>query len=207
MAQRAGTVFLVDDDASVRRAVARLLRSARYQVETFGSAAEFLGADRWPAAPACVVIDLRMPAMDGLDLQAELRVRELPLPVVFLTGHGDVPSSVSAMKAGAVDFLAKPVMDDDLLRAVETALAQDTRERQRREELRSLRARAESLTPRERQVMELVAEGLLNKQIAARLGTAEKTVKVHRGRVMEKMRFVSVADLVRAVERLGGMSR
>lgn len=207
MAQRAGTVFLVDDDASVRRAVARLLRSARYQVETFGSAAEFLGADRWPAAPACVVIDLRMPAMDGLDLQAELRVRELPLPVVFLTGHGDVPSSVSAMKAGAVDFLAKPVMDDDLLRAVETALAQDTRERQRREELRALRARAESLTPRERQVMELVAEGLLNKQIAARLGTAEKTVKVHRGRVMEKMRFVSVADLVRAVERLGGMSR
>jgi FixJ family two-component response regulator len=207
VAQSAGTVFLVDDDASVRRAVARLLRSARYHVETFGSAAEFLGADRRPAAPACVVIDLRMPAMDGLDLQTELRVRGLPLPVVFLTGHGDVPSSVSAMKAGAVDFLAKPVLDEDLLRAVETALAQDARERKRREELRALRARAETLTPRERQVMELVAEGLLNKQIASRLGTAEKTVKVHRGRVMEKMQFVSVADLVRAVERLGGMSR
>jgi FixJ family two-component response regulator len=201
----ASIVYLVDDDASVRRAFARLLRSAGHQVEAFGSAQEFLKGDRRDAGPACVVLDLQMPGLSGLDLQRELLARGIGLPIVFITGHGDILSSVRAMKAGAVDFLLKPVSGHDVLGAVEQALARDARERVRRGELDDLRARAATLTPREQEVMELVAQGLLNKQIAARLGTGEKTVKVHRGRVMHKMQVESLPDLVRAVERLGNL--
>jgi FixJ family two-component response regulator len=173
-------------------------------VEAFASGREFLSGIGSASGAACIVLDLQMPGLDGLDLQDELHTRGIELPIVFVTGHGDIPSSVRAMKAGAVDFLTKPVMDDDLLRAVAEALARDELEREERADLDALRARVATLTPRERQVMKFVAQGLLNKQIAARLGTAEKTVKVHRGRVMRKMQVKSLADLVRAVERLDG---
>lgn len=204
MSDATATIFLIDDDASVRRAVARLLRSAGYAVKTFASARELLDGDRETDGAACIVLDLQMPGLTGLDLQRELRKREIELPIVFISGHGDIPSSVRAMKDGAVDFLTKPVADDDLLGAVEQAVQRDSVQRAQRDELDVLRARAATLTPREREVMELVVQGLLNKQIAARLGTVEKTIKVHRGRVMQKMQVESLADLVRAVEQLTG---
>jgi FixJ family two-component response regulator len=194
-------VFVVDDDPSVLRGLERLFRSAGYDVEGYASPRDFLsrvGADR----PGCVVVDLRMPDMGGLELQEELARKGSPLPLVFLTGHGDVPSSVRAMKAGAIDFLTKPCDDTDLLSAVERALARDVQKRAEREELGVLRMRFEALTPREQEVCALVARGLLNKQIAAELGTAEKTIKVHRGRVMEKLGVDSIVDLVRLVDRL-----
>jgi FixJ family two-component response regulator len=203
MAQTARTVFVVDDDPSVLRGLERLLRAAEYAVETFASARAFLESapvDR----PGCVVVDLRMPELSGLDLQEELSRRGFPLPLIFLTGHGDVPSSVRAMKGGAVDFLSKPCDETDLLAAVERALARDSEARAARTEGEAVRARFAALTPREHEVCLLVAKGLLNKQIAAELGTSEKTVKVHRGRVMEKLGADSVADLVRLVDRLRG---
>ncbi|MDI1450971.1 response regulator [Polyangium sp. 6x1] len=194
------TVFVVDDDPSVLRSLERLLRSAGYAVEAHASPRVFL--DHAPAdRPGCVVVDLRMPEIGGLDLQEELARRGFELPLVFLTGHGDVPSSVRAMKGGAIDFLSKPCDDTDLLAAVERALARDAEARVVRAEKDAARARFASLTPREREVCLLVARGLLNKQIAAELGTAEKTIKVHRGRVMEKLAVESVADLVRLVDR------
>jgi FixJ family two-component response regulator len=196
------TVFVVDDDASIRRALARLIKSAGYQVNTFASAREFLESGYHSQGPGCLVLDVRMPGLSGLDLQRELQNANLMLPVVFMTGHGDIPMSVKAMKAGAVDFLPKPVKDTDLLRAIKQALARAVHDRAERSELEDIQIRVEKLTPRERQVMDLVAKGLLNKQIAFELGTVEKTIKVHRARVMQKMQVQSLADLVRLTEKL-----
>jgi FixJ family two-component response regulator len=196
------TVFLIDDDPSVRRALARLIKSAGYQVQTFVSAREFL--DRMPdaARPACLVLDVRMPGLSGIDLQRELRLTNPILPIIFITGHGDIPMTVKAMKAGAVDFLPKPVRDTDLLRAIEQALARAVHDRAKLDETEDIQSRLEKLTPREREVMNLVVKGRLNKQIAFALGIVEKTIKVHRARVMDKMQVDSVAELVRIVEKI-----
>jgi FixJ family two-component response regulator len=194
-------VFVVDDDPSVCRALGRLLRSAGHQIMTFASAEALLAAADLEQA-ACLVLDVNIPGLNGLDLQVVLNAQGVQVPIVFLTGHGDIPMSVRAMKAGAVDFLTKPVVGDDLLAAVDQAAARCARNRQLRAETDSLRRRAESLSPRETEVMLLVVEGLLNKQIALRLGVAEKTVKVHRARVMHKMAADSLAELVRMVTRL-----
>lgn len=197
----AGTVLVVDDDPSVRRSLSRLLRALGYAVETFDGAQAFL--ERPPLEDiGCVVLDLRMPGIDGLDLQARLAARGDGLPLIFVTGHGDVPSSVRAMKAGALDFLTKPFDDSVLRAAIERALDWHAERRASRAGLDALRARFETLTPREREVCEQVAEGRLNKQIAERLGTTEKTIKVHRARVMDKLGVRSVAELVRVVDRL-----
>jgi FixJ family two-component response regulator len=196
------TVFLVDDEASVRRALARLIKSAGYQVQTFASAREFLDASPCAAGPACLVLDVRMPGLSGMDLQRQLETTNLILPVIFVTGYGDIPTTVKAMKAGAVDFLPKPVRDTDLLRAVEQALARARREGAERKELEDIRRRIDTLTAREREVMHLVVKGWLNKQIAFELGTVEKTIKVHRARVMEKMQVQSLAELVRVAEKI-----
>ena len=196
-------VYLVDDDASVRKALARRIRSAGLEVQTFASARQFL--DRIPDTnnPACLVADVRMPGLSGMDLHRELRSTNRDLPIIFVTGHGDIPMSVNAMKAGAVDFLPKPVKDSDLLRAIKQALAHADYDRVKRDELEGLRKRMEKLTARESQVMALVVKGMLNKQIAFVLGTVEKTIKVHRARVMRKMEVNSVADLVRITEKIG----
>jgi FixJ family two-component response regulator len=196
-------VFLVDDDPSVRRALARLIKSAGHQVQTFASAQEFLGTSAGGEEAACLVLDVRMPGLTGIELQRELQTLNRNVPIVFMTGHGNIPMSVQAMKAGAVDFLPKPVKDTDLLRAIEQALARAVRDRAERNELEDVRERVERLTPREREVMVLVVRGLLNKQIAFELGTVEKTIKVHRARVMEKMQVDSLADLVRLAEKVG----
>jgi len=195
-------VHIVDDDLSFLRALTRRLRAAGYTVEAFGSAAEFLKA-RSPDATGCVVMDLQMPGATGLELQGLLAGEDNPLAVVFLSGHGDIPSSVRAMKQGAVDFLTKPVQGEDLIEAVELALAQDRQQRSNRLKVDDVRGRYASLTPREREVFVLVVRGLLNKQIAAELGTAERTVKAHRVQVMTKMRAQSIAELTRLAERLG----
>jgi len=193
------TVFVVDDDMAVRRSLARLLRSAGLNVETFPSAREFL--DRLPSAPAgCIVLDVRMPGMTGPELFDQMAGKGLSLPVVFLTGHGDVPTSVRAMKKGAVDFLLKPVDDEVLLQAIRQAVARHVSQQAREQERWSIEGRLRRLSAREREVMEYVIRGDLNKQIAADLGISEKTVKVHRGRVMAKMEAGSVAELVRLCE-------
>jgi FixJ family two-component response regulator len=197
------TVFLVDDDASVRRALARLIKSAGYQVQAFASAREFLDKGFPAADPACLVLDIRMPGLNGLDLQRELQAANALLPVIFITGYGDIPMSVKAMKAGAVDFLPKPVKAADLLLAVDQALDRAARAHAEREEIDDIKFRFETLTPREREVMGSVVRGYLNKQIAAELGIVEKTIKVHRARVMEKMQAQSLAELVRLAEKIG----
>ena len=198
----AGTVFVIDDDPSVRRALERQLRTAGFRVETFESAQDYVA--RAPqAAIACIVTDVRMPGMSGLDLQASLARAGRELPMVFITGHGDIPTSVRAMKGGAVNFLPKPFSEREILAAVAEALERSAAIEQERRETGSLRARYEALTAREREVLALVATGLLNKVIADRLGIQETTIKVHRGRVMEKMEAASLADLVRMSERLG----
>jgi len=194
------TVFVVDDDASVRKALARLLASAGYVVETFASAREFLDRGHFQDTSGCVVLDIRMPGLSGLDLQRELKAFTPPIPIIFITGHGDVPTSVRAMKDGAVDFLTKPIDDKDLLSVVRQAIARNGEARKHHAELRELQRRASTLTPREREVMELVVRGRLNKQTAAELGTVEKTIKVHRARVIEKMGVESLAELVRMAE-------
>jgi FixJ family two-component response regulator len=196
------TVFVVDDDAPVRKGLMRLLKSAGYRPESCASAEEFL--DRWERdpTPGCVLLDIQMPGLDGLQLQQKLQAGAVSIPIIFITGHGDIPSSVSAMKAGAVDFFPKPIHDEDLLRAVSEAIQRDRRERGERAEREALAGRFQTLTPREREVMALVVRGMLNKQIAFKLGASEKTVKIHRGRVMEKMKVQSVADLVRAAEKI-----
>jgi RNA polymerase sigma factor (sigma-70 family) len=197
-----GRVFLADDDASVRRALTRLLRAAGLEATSFASADELLAAldDR---GPSCVVADLRMPGLSGLDLQDELARRGLEVPILFISGQADVTSSVRAMKGGAVDFLEKPFSETALIGAVRAALARHREAREARREMDVLRARLARLTPREREVFALVASGLLNKQVGHELGTTEKTIKVHRARVMEKMEAGSLADVVRMAGRLG----
>lgn len=195
-------IYLVDDDPAVLKGLSRLLRTAGYEPQTFGSARDFMEHYR-PETPACLVLDLAMPGLTGLDLQRWLAKSANPLPVIFLTGRGDIPSSVRAMKEGAVDFLMKPVNDAELLKAVQAALKRESETRAARAETQAVQARLATLTPRERQVFEHVVSGQLNKQIAAQLGTVEKTIKVHRARVMEKMGVESLAQLARVAERAG----
>ncbi len=194
-------VFVVDDDESVREAVKRLISSVGLRVQTFGSTREFLAGQR-PDAPACLVLDVRLPDVSGLDLQRDLTAANIHIPIIFITGHADVPMTVRAMKAGAVEFLTKPFRGQELLDAIQEAIGKDRVARNDRAEMAELRARYDSLTPREKEVLKLVASGLLNKQIGAELGTSELTIKTHRGRVMEKMAADSLADLVKMAERL-----
>jgi FixJ family two-component response regulator len=198
------TVFVVDDDPAVLKGLARVLRSALLDVVTFSSPYEFL-EQYDPHIPGCLVLDVAMPGFNGLELQDALKVKGSAIPIIFLTGHGDIPMSVRAIKGGALDFLTKPVHDEDLLRAVKAAFEKDRIERQSRAEQDEVRQRLATLTPREREVLTHVVSGQLNKQIANDLGTVEKTIKVHRARVMEKMKVSSVAELVRITERLKTM--
>jgi len=195
-------VFVIDDDASIREAISRLLHAIGLTVRTFGSAREFL-QHRLPDIPACLVLDVRLPGLSGLDLQREMVERGIHVPVIFITGHGDIPMSVQAMKAGAVEFLTKPFRDQDLLDAVRSGIQRDRKGRKERAEVAKLREDLGQLTSREREVMSLVVAGFLNKQIALRLGASEKTIKIHRGRVMQKMRADSLADLVKMSQKLG----
>jgi FixJ family two-component response regulator len=194
-------VFVVDDDASMRDAISRLLNAVGLSVQTFASAREFLNRGL-PDVPGCVVLDVRLPGLSGLDLQREMVERGIHIPVVFITGHGDIPMSVQAMKAGAVEFLTKPFRDQDLLDAVRSGIQLDRKEREERAELAELRDCVRQLTQREQEVMSLVVSGLLNKQIALQLGTSEKTIKIHRSQVMRKMRANSLADLVRMSQKI-----
>ena len=197
-----GTVFVVDDDASVRKSLVRLLKASGFAAESFASAAELLQREPFDEV-GCVVLDVRMPGMDGLGLQEHLARRDCPLPIVFISGHGDIPMSVRAMKAGAVDFITKPFRDETLLSAVGESLAKCREERQRRAEVAVVRERLATLTPRELQVLRHVLGGQTNKQIAADLGTAEKTVKIQRGRLMQKMQASSLAHLLRMAAQAG----
>jgi FixJ family two-component response regulator len=196
------TVFVIDDDKAIRSAIKNLLESMGLRVEAFSSPREFLKAEH-KGKPGCLVLDVRLPGASGLDFQHELATADIKVPVIFITGHGDIPMSVQAMKAGAVDFLTKPFRDQDLLDAIQKAIGQDQARRQHETEGVDTRNRFNSLTPREREVMSLVVAGLLNKQVAAQLGTSETTAKIHRGQVMRKMQAHSLPDLVRMSERLG----
>jgi FixJ family two-component response regulator len=199
-------VFVIDDDRMIRDGLQSLIKSVGLRVETFASAQDFLGSKR-PDAPACLVLDVRMPGISGLDLQLQLRDDGIPTPIIFITGHGDIPMSVRAMKEGAHEFLTKPVRGQDVLDAVHKAIASDRSLRQERQESNTIRARFDSLTPREKEVLDLVVAGLLNKQIADQLGMSELTVKTHRAHVMEKTQAESLAHLVRMSEKIKNARR
>jgi FixJ family two-component response regulator len=201
MAEPEEIVFVVEDDASVRRALGALVRLAGLRVQTFPSAQEFLAFPR-PDVPSCLVLDVQLPGLSGLDLQEELAKADVQIPIIFLTGHGDIPMTVRAMKAGALEFFPKPFDDQDLLEAIHEAIKRDRLSRRERANMRTLYDRYSSLTPREQEVMKWVVSGLLNKQIAAELGISEIMIKVHRGQVMQKMQAESLADLVRMSEKL-----
>lgn len=202
MAASEPIIHVVDDDTSFRKAVTRLLRAAKYQVRDYASSSEFISADA-AAAPGCILLDLRLPGASGFDLQQSLATQEDRLPIIFLTGHGDIPASVRAMKAGAMDFLTKPVQRETLLRAVQSALERDAAERKSRAILRELQERYKTLTGREREVLAHVISGKLNKQIGFDLGTSERTIKAHRASIMDKLRVQSVAELTRLARDLG----
>ncbi len=202
MTEERPVVIVIDDDPSVRKAIDRLLRSVDLRVELFESAQEFLQSER-PDAPSCIVLDVRLPGQSGLNLQRHLAAADIHIPIIFITAHGDIPMSVRAMKAGAVEFLTKPFHDQDLLDAIEAALERDRARRADEKLIGELRERFETLTERERQVMQLVVAGRLNKQIAAELGISEMTAKIHRGQVFRKMQAASLPDLVRMADKPG----
>lgn len=202
MTEVASVVFVVDDDPSIRRAIKRLVESVGLRVEGLGSAQEFLRSQR-PDAPSCLVLDVRLPGMSGLDFQRELREANIHIPIIFITAHGDIPMTVRAMKAGAVEFLTKPFRDQELLDAIQQGLERDQAKRAQEAEVRKLRERFESLTPRERELLPWVVSGLLNKKIADAIEASEATVKVHRSQLMRKMGASSMADLVRMADKLG----
>jgi FixJ family two-component response regulator len=206
MATAETMVLVIDDDPSFRRSLELLIVSARLNVKTFSSAEEFLRSER-PDVPSCLVLDVRLPHLSGLDLQRELAKTDVSIPIIFITAHGDIPMTVQAMKAGATEFLTKPFREQDLLDAIQRAINFDRSARLQRANLADLRRRYHSLTAREREVMAHVVKGMLNKQVADELGTTEKTIKVHRGHVMQKMGMTSFADLVRAAEKLGILGR
>ena len=196
------TVFVIDDDASVRKSLSRLLRSLGFEVETFAAAELFLKRDPYDGV-GCIILDIRMPGLDGIGLQDQLSKADYSMPIIFITGHGDIPMSVRAMKKGAVDFLPKPFDDEELLQAVKKAIEKDIQAREERGEVRQVLERLRLLTAREYEILPYITAGMLNKQIAYKLGIAEKTIKIHRGRIMEKLHVSSVADLVRLAEKAG----
>ena len=202
MAEPSSIVFVVDDDPSIRRAIKRLVESVGLHVELFGSATEFINGTH-PDVASCLVLDIRLPGISGLDFQRELVQAKKDIPMIFITAHGDIPMTVRAMKAGAVEFLTKPFRDQDLLDAIQVGLERDRVRRQRQAETAMLRERLESLTPREREILPLVVSGLLNKQVAAEIGATEATVKVHRSQLMKKMGADSLPELVRMTEKIG----
>ena len=202
MSEPASIVFVVDDDPSVRRAIQRLVESVGLPVKLFGSAADFMNSGH-PDVPSCLVLDIRLPGISGLDFQRELAKAQNEIPTIFITAHGDIPMTVRAMKAGAVEFLTKPFRDQDLLDAIQIALERDRARRQRQADIAILQERLESLTPREREVLPLVVSGLPNKQVAAEIGTTEATIKVHRSQLMKKMGADSLPELVRMAEKIG----
>jgi FixJ family two-component response regulator len=201
MTEDAPIVFVVDDDPSVRRSIERLIRSVGLEVQTFSSGPEFLKHPR-PERPACLVLDLHLPGLNGMELQHQLAESGIQIPIIFITGHGDIPTSVRAMKAGAVEFLTKPFRSRDLVDAIQAAIDRDRTARQERSEIEVLRRHYERLTPREREVLPLVAAGLLNKEVAGQLATSERTIKFHRAHIMQKIHAASLADLVRMAEKL-----